>query len=124
MPIPSPFFPRTSKLCESMRWKDWSGYYAVCSYASCHEREYFALRHAAGVIDVSPLLKYEIRGRDAGAYLAHLTVRDLRKLKVGRVTYLCWCDEDGKILQDGCFQRRSRSRLWPRRMGFRCSSKS
>lgn len=105
MPIPSPFFPRTSKLCESMHWKDWSGYYAVCSYASCHEREYFALRHAAGVIDVSPLLKYEIRGRDAGAFLAYLTVRDLRKLKAGRVTYLCWCDSDGKVVDEGTVTR-------------------
>lgn len=105
MPIPSPFFPRTSKLCESMLWKDWSGYYAARCYASCHEREYFALRHAAGVIDVSPLLKYEICGRDAGAFLAYLTVRDLRKLKVGRVTYLCWCDEDGKVVDDGTVSR-------------------
>ena len=32
MPIPSPFHPRTSELCTSLRWKDWSGYHAVCSY--------------------------------------------------------------------------------------------
>lgn len=105
MPIPSPFFPRTSELCQSMLWKDWSGYYAARCYATSHEVEYFALRHAAGVIDVSPLLKYEIRGRDAGAFLAYLTVRDLRKLKVGRVTYLCWCDEDGKVVDEGTVLR-------------------
>ncbi len=105
MPIPSPFFPRTSKLCTSMSWKDWAGYLAVCSYGACHEREYFALRHAAGLIDVSPLFKYEITGPGAGDFLAYLTVRDVRKLKTGRATYLCWCDEDGKVVDDGTVTR-------------------
>ena len=86
MTIPSPFHPRTSQLCHSMLWKDWAGYHAVKSYDTCHELEYFAIRHAAGVIDVSPLYKYDISGPDAAAYLSRLTVRDLRKLKVGRVT--------------------------------------
>jgi aminomethyltransferase len=88
-----------------MLWKDWSGYYAVRAYGPCHEREYFALRHAAGLIDVSPLMKYDIRGKEAGAFLAYLTVRDLRKLKVGRVTYLCRCDADGKVVDEGTVTR-------------------
>ena len=49
MPIPSPFHPRTSELCTSLRWKDWAGYHAVCAYSTrTTEREYFAFRHAAG----------------------------------------------------------------------------
>ena len=101
MPIPTPFHPRTSKLCTSYFWKDWSGHYAVRSYGTCHEREYHAVRQAAGLIDVSPLHKYELRGPGAGELLARVTVRDLRKLRVGRVTYLCWCDDDGKVVDDG-----------------------
>ena len=108
MPIPTPFHPRTSKLCTSYFWKDWSGYYAVRSYDTCHEREYHALRQAAGLIDVSPLHKYEVRGPDAGRLLARVMVRDVSKLRVGRVTYLCWCDDDGKVVDDGTVARLDR----------------
>ncbi|MEE8468646.1 MAG: aminomethyltransferase family protein [Planctomycetota bacterium] len=105
MPIPSPFHERTFALCTSLRWKDWSGYYAVCSYDTGHEREYFAFRHAAGLIDVTPLFKYEVRGPDAGDFLAHVMVKDVRKLKVGQATYLCWCDEQGWMVDDGTVTR-------------------
>ncbi len=101
MPIPTPFHSRTSKLCTSNYWKGWAGYYTVTSYGISHEPEYLAIRHAAGVIDVTPLFKYEIHGPDAAEYLARATVKDVRKLKVGRVTYLCWCDDEGKLVDDG-----------------------
>ncbi len=71
MPIPTPFHPRTSQLCTSLFWKDWSGFHAVRSYDTGHEREYYAIRHAAGMIDVSPLYKYEVRGPDAAKCAAH-----------------------------------------------------
>lgn len=101
MPVESPFHARTFPLCHSYRWKEWSGYYAVCSFDDCHEREYFAFRHSAGLIDVTPLFKYEVRGPDAGEYLARVMARDVRRLKPGRVGYGCWCDDEGKVLDDG-----------------------
>jgi aminomethyltransferase len=91
-----------------MFWKEWAGHSAVRSYDTCHEREYFAIRHAAGLIDVSPLYKYEVHGPDAAEFLAKVTVRDIRKLKIGRVTYLCWCDDDGKVVDDGTVSRLER----------------
>lgn len=105
MPIPSPFHERTSKLCTSYRWKDWSGYAAVCSYDSTHEREYFAFRESAGLLDVSPLWKYDVHGPDAAALLSRMMVRDVGKLKVGRVAYSCWCDDYGKVIDDGTVTR-------------------
>ena len=105
MPIPSPFHSRTSSLCTSLLWKDWAGHYAVRSYDTHLDREYFAIRHAAGLLDVTPLYKYEVHGPDAAALLAHVTVRDIRKLQNGRVTYLCWCDHDGKVVDDGTISR-------------------
>jgi len=105
MPIPSPFHERTSKLCTSLRWKDWAGYAAVCSYDTTHEREYFAFRESAGLLDVSPLFKYEVYGRDATALLSRMMVRDVSKLKVGRVGYSCWCDDYGKVIDDGTVTR-------------------
>jgi aminomethyltransferase len=105
MPVGTPFHPRTSELCTSFFYKDWAGYYTVCSYDTCHEREYYALRNAAGLIDVSPLFKYEVYGKDAAAFLSRVMVKDINKLKVGRCTYLCWCDDQGKVLDDGTVSR-------------------
>ena len=101
MPRPSPFHGRTAPLCTSLFWKEWAGFHAVRSYGICHEPEYYALRHAAGVIDVSPLFKLEVEGPDAAEFLSWATVRDLRRLRPGRMTYLCWCDDDGKVVDDG-----------------------
>ncbi len=89
MPIPSPFHERTFPLCTSYRWKDWAGYCAVSSYDTSHEREYFAFREAAGLLDVTPLYKYEV----------------VSKLKAGRVAYTCWCDDGGKVVDDGTVAR-------------------
>ncbi len=105
MPIPSPFHARTAPLCNSFRWKDWAGYIAVCSYDHCHEKEYFAFREAAGLIDVTPLFKYEVHGKDAERLLCRMTVKDISKLKVGMVTYCCWCDDAGKMIDDGTVTR-------------------
>ena len=105
MPVGTPFHPRTVELCTSLFFKDWAGYHAVRSYDTCHEREYFALRHSAGLIDVSPLFKYEVRGNDAATLLSRVTVRDISRLNVGRATYLCWCDDAGKVLDDGTVMR-------------------
>ena len=88
-----------------MFWKDWAGYYTVRSFDTSHEREYYAIHHAAALIDVTPLFKYEVHGPDAAALLSHVTVRNIQKLRVGRVTYLCWCDDDGKVADDGTVAR-------------------
>lgn len=105
MPVPTPFHERTSRLCTSLLWKDWAGYYAVRSYDTYMEREYFALRHAAGLIDVTPLFKYEVRGADAARFLSQIMVRNIAKLKPGRVMYTCWCDDEGKVVDDGTVAR-------------------
>ena len=105
MPIPSPFHARTAPLCTSFRWKDWAGYAAVCSFDTTHEREYFAFRETAGLLDVSPLFKYEVAGRDAARLLARMMVRDVSKLEVGRMAYTAWCDDAGKVIDDGTVAR-------------------
>ena len=88
-----------------MRWKDWSGYHAVCYYNTCHEREYFAIRETSGLIDVSPLFKYDISGSGAREFLSFVMARNIRKLKVGRVAYCSWTDHRGKMLDDGTVTR-------------------
>ncbi|MBL4755021.1 MAG: aminomethyltransferase family protein [Flavobacteriales bacterium] len=101
MPIPSPFYERTGLLCTSMNWKDWAGYYAVASFDTVHIPEYFAFRQSAGLIDVTPLFKYKVTGPDAAAFLSRVMVKNIDQLKVGRVAYLCWCNDQGKVIDDG-----------------------
>jgi aminomethyltransferase len=103
--IPSPYHSRTAPLCESLQFKDWAGYHAVVSYDTCHEREYFAFREAAGLIDVSPLFKYRIEGPDALRFLDHVVTRSMTKVKLHQVVYTVWCDDRGKALDDGTIAR-------------------
>lgn len=105
MPIESPFHARTAALCTSYRWKEWAGYLAVCSYDTSHDREYLAVRNAAGLLDVTPLFKYEVAGPDAAAFLSYVWTRDVHRLKDGQVVYGCFCDEAGKVLDDGTITR-------------------
>ena len=75
------------------------------SYDAGHEREYFAFRHAAGLMDVTPLHKYDVHGPDAARFLGRVMVKNIPKLKMGQVAYCCWCDEAGKLLDDGTVWR-------------------
>ena len=105
MPVGTAFHERTFALCESLNYREWSGYYAVSSYEPHHEHEYNAIRNAAALIDVSPLFKYRITGRDAKRLVDRVVTRDLRKVSVGQVIYTPWCDERGKVIDDGTVSR-------------------
>jgi aminomethyltransferase len=105
MPIGSAFHERTLPLCESLNYRDWAGYYAVSAYEAHHEHEYNAIRNAAALIDVSPLYKYIITGRDATRFVDRLITRDATRLAVGQVIYTPWCDEQGKVIDDGTVSR-------------------
>ncbi|MEM7205618.1 MAG: aminomethyltransferase family protein [Planctomycetota bacterium] len=105
MPRPTPLHERTAPLCVSYRWKEWAGYVAPCQYDTNHEVEYHAFRHAAGLLDVSPLKKYDVRGADAARLLSYVMTRDVAKLAAGRVGYGCFCDEQGKVIDDGTVAR-------------------
>jgi glycine cleavage system T protein (aminomethyltransferase) len=105
MPIGTPLHERTFPLCESLNYREWSGYYTVSAYESHHEHEYNAIRNAAALIDVSPLFKYMVTGPDAARLVDRLITRDVRKMTVGQVFYTPWCDEHGKVIDDGTVSR-------------------
>ena len=105
MPIGTPFHDRTFPLCESLNYREWSGYYTVSAYESHHEHEYNAIRNAAALIDVSPLFKYMVTGPDAARLVDRLITRDVSKMTVGQVFYTPWCDEHGKVIDDGTVSR-------------------
>src|SRR6185295_18447242 len=101
MPIGTPFHSRTAALSASQNWRNWSGYFVAGSYDVMHDYEYHAIRNAAALIDVTPLFKYEITGRDALKLVNRVMTRDAAKCAVGQALYGCLCEEDGAVIQDG-----------------------
>ncbi len=101
----TPFHERTSKLCQAQNWRRWAGYLAAGSYELSLEHEYWAIRDRAALIDVTPLMKYVIKGPDASRLLNRVVTRDMDKLKVGQVYYTPWCDDEGKVIDDGTIAR-------------------
>ena len=111
MPIGSAVHRRTLALCESLNYREWSGYYSVSAYETHHEHEYAAIRTSAALIDVSPLYKYLIAGAEATMFVDHVITRDATKLAVGQVAYTTWCDEHGKVIDDGTISRLGEDRF-------------
>jgi len=105
VPVGTAFHERTFPLCQSLSYREWSGYYAVSVYEVHHEHEYNAIRNAAAIIDISPLYKYLITGKDATKLVNRVITRDITKVSVGQVIYCCWCDEQGKVIDDGTITR-------------------
>jgi aminomethyltransferase len=105
VPVGTVFHERTFALCHSLNYREWSGYYTVSVYEVHHEHEYNAIRNAAALIDISPLYKYMITGKDATKLVNRVITRDIHKVKPGQVIYCCWCDEQGMVIDDGTITR-------------------
>ncbi|HSR51418.1 MAG TPA: aminomethyltransferase family protein [Acidobacteriota bacterium] len=110
-PLPSPFHPRQDELSVSREWKDWAGWICPVTYEHSHEAEYWAIRNSAALIDVTPLFKYDLRGRDALHLADRIMTRKIASCAVGRVMYSPWCDERGKMIEDGTVSRLSDQHL-------------
>ncbi len=105
MPVGTAFHERTLALCESLNYREWSGYYTVGVYEMHHEHEYNAIRNSSALIDISPLFKYRVTGRDATKFVNRVISRDINKVSVDQMIYCCWCDPDGKVIDDGTITR-------------------
>ena len=98
--LKTPFHERTRALGQLDSFIPWSGYTTVDVFTSV-EQEYFAIRNASSLYDLTPMVKYRIAGSDALRFLNRLTTRDLRKLRPGRVAYTVWCNDEGHLIDDG-----------------------
>jgi aminomethyltransferase len=105
VPVGTAFHERTLALCESLNYREWSGYYTVSVYEMHHEHEYNAIRNSAALIDISPLFKYRVTGGDATKFVNRVISRDITKVAVDQVIYCCWCDPQGKVIDDGTITR-------------------
>ena len=99
-PLKTPFYERMKALDTVNTWHQWKGY-TTPDELYCGETEYFAIRNTTGVFDITPMTKYRITGPDACDYLDRLVTRDMTKVGPGRVAYAVWCNDDGKVLDDG-----------------------
>jgi aminomethyltransferase len=103
--LPTPFHERARALSQADSNIPWSGYTTVDVFTTA-EQEYFAIRNAASVYDLTPMVKYRIAGADAVRFLNRMMTRDIGKLRPGRVAYTVWCNDAGKLIDDGtvfCF---------------------
>lgn len=105
MAVGTPFHERTSALCHSHAWRQWSGYLSVSSYDDYVQPEYAAIRNSAALIDISPLYKYTVGGPEAEALVNHVVTQDMRRFAPGQVAYTPWCDSDGAVRQEGTIFR-------------------
>ena len=105
MTVGSPFDARTGALNNKRQWREWAGSFAPSAYAASQDVEYNAIRNAAALIDVSPLYKYRVHGPDSLALVDRVITRDASRLQPGRVIYAPWCDEQGKVVDDGTIAR-------------------
>jgi aminomethyltransferase len=101
----TPLHARTAPLVRAQTWRRWAGFQVASAYEPHPDREYAAIRNAAALLDVSPLHKYLITGRDAPRLLDRMVTRDVTKLAVGQVFYTPWCDVAGKVIDDGTISR-------------------
>jgi len=98
--LKTPFYERLTAVDTLNEWHDWKGY-TTPDELYCAEMEYFAIRNATAVFDITPMTKYRIKGPDALAYIDRLVTRDMTKIRPGRVAYAVWCDDQGQVIDDG-----------------------
>ena len=96
----TPFHKKTSEICVTNEWVRWAGYTVVNRFTTT-ELEYTAIRNTCGVFDITPMYKYKIIGKDARQYLDRLVTRNIDKLQPNNVLYIFWCNEQGKVIDDG-----------------------
>ncbi len=102
--LPTPFHDRARALSQVDQFIAWAGYSTVDVFTSV-EQEYFAIRNACSLYDLTPMVKYEVTGADAERYLNRLVTRDVGRLRPNRVAYILLCNDDGHLIEDGTLFR-------------------
>ena len=96
----TPFHDRFVEMSKTEEWMAWNTY-KVARVVDKLSTEYFAIRSGCAVMDLTPMEKYRITGQGARKFLDRLVTRDISKLRPGRVTYVIWCNDEGKVIDDG-----------------------
>lgn len=105
MAIGSPLDARAIELNVKRQWRVWAGRFSSSAYAPGIDIEYNAIRNAVALLDISPLYSYRVSGPDATRLVDRVITRDATRIGPGQVVYTPWCDEDGKVIDDGTVAR-------------------
>jgi aminomethyltransferase len=105
----SPFHPREAALNIREAWSSWNGY-KFAEYYYDAEYEYFCVRNRCATYNICPMQKYYVEGPDAEAMLNRMVTRDISKLQLNRVTYVVWCTDEGRMVDDGTIFRLTNDR--------------
>ena len=95
----TPFHDRFAALSTTEEWMAWNTY-KVPRVVDKLSIEYFAVRSGCAVMDLTPMEKYRITGTGSRDFLDRLVTRDISKLRPGRVTYVIWCNDEGKVIMN------------------------
>ena len=106
----SHFHERQAALNLRDAWSSWNGF-KFADYYYDVDYEYFCIRNTCGTYDICPTQKYLIEGADALAMLDRMVTRDLNKLRLNRVTYVAWCNDSGRMIDDGTIFRLGESKF-------------
>jgi aminomethyltransferase len=106
----SHFHERQAALNLRDAWSSWNGF-KFADYYYDVDYEYFCIRNTCGTYDICPMQKYLIEGADALAMLDRMVTRDLNKLRINRVTYVAWCNDSGRMIDDGTIFRLGESKF-------------
>jgi aminomethyltransferase len=87
-----------------------AGWLMPLRYAS-ETAEHQAVRHAAGLFDLSHMGEIAVTGPEAGAALDYALVGHLSALRPGRARYTMICAEDGGVLDDLVVYRQDEDRF-------------
>lgn len=112
------FHPRQAERNLRDAWSAWNGYKFADTYYD-EEYEYFCVRNTCGTYDICPMQKYYIEGPDAEDMLNRMVTRNVKKLKESRVTYVVWCTDEGRVIDDGTIFK-----LGPQKFMLTCGSPS
>lgn len=107
----TPLHARTAAANRLNQWCAWNGY-TYPAILSGLAAETGAARNAAGLADISPIAKYRIFGREAGACAARLLTRDAQRLAVGDAADTLWCDGQGFVRGLGRIVRLEGDEYW------------
>jgi aminomethyltransferase len=79
---------------------EFAGYEMPIQYPKGIIYEHKIVREKVGVFDVTHMGEFEVRGKDALAYVQKITINDASKLTPGKVQYSAFCLPDGGIVDD------------------------
>src|SRR5579862_8991786 len=93
----TPLFPAHQQL--GAKLIDFGGWEMPVQYTSIVE-EHLAVRHHAGIFDISHMGEVTVSGSAAMDFLNHTLTNDIRKLASGQGQYTLMCNRRGGVIDD------------------------